>query len=102
MPRFLLDVKSCPFFADAVRIFLCDLLTFVLFYLKQDCGQTGPLLAGFLNAPQATFAAKVTREDDGSFIVDRETDAGKDLIFDTFAYFGNAKLIVLMCTSHRN
>ena len=42
----------------------------------QDCGQTGPLLAGLLNAPQATYAAKVTREDDGSFVVDRETDAG--------------------------
>jgi hypothetical protein len=41
-----------------------------------------------LNAPQATFAAKVTREDDGSFIVDRETDAGKkpyDIIF-SFAH----------------
>jgi electron transfer flavoprotein beta subunit len=48
--------------------------------IDSDCGQTGPLLAGFLNAPQATFAAKVTKEDDGSFIVDRETDAGTETI----------------------
>ncbi|ACI64863.1 predicted protein [Thalassiosira pseudonana CCMP1335] len=48
--------------------------------IDSDCGQTGPLLAGLLNAPQATFAAKVTREDDGSFIVDRETDAGTETI----------------------
>eukprot|EP00804_Cyclotella_cryptica_P028118 CCRYP_010990-RA/>CCRYP_010990-RA protein AED:0.03 eAED:0.03 QI:240/1/1/1/1/1/3/2594/273 len=48
--------------------------------IDSDCGQTGPLLAGLLNAPQATFAAKVTREDDGSFVVDRETDAGTETI----------------------
>jgi hypothetical protein len=29
-----------------------------------------------LNAPQATFASKVTKEDDGSFVVERETDGG--------------------------
>lgn len=44
--------------------------------IDSDCGQTGPLLAGFLNAPQATFAAKIEREDDGAFTVERETDAG--------------------------
>ena len=58
---------------------LLDLVTNIpplLFHFK-DCGQTGPLLAGFLNAPQATFAAKVDRNDDGTFTVDRETDVGK-------------------------
>mmetsp|Transcript_33083 Transcript_33083/g.69639 ORF Transcript_33083/g.69639 Transcript_33083/m.69639 type:complete len:277 (-) Transcript_33083:232-1062(-) len=48
--------------------------------IDSDCGQTGPLLAGFLNAPQATFAAKVDRDDDGSFTVERETDAGTETI----------------------
>ena len=43
----------------------------------QDCGQTGPLLAGLLNAPQATFAANIERGDDGSFTVERETDTGE-------------------------
>jgi electron transfer flavoprotein alpha/beta subunit len=44
----------------------------------QDCGQTGTLLAGLLDAPQATFASKVDRGDDGSFTVERETDSGKN------------------------
>ena len=44
----------------------------------QDCGQTGTILAGLLDAPQATFASKVDRGDDGSFTVERETDSGKD------------------------
>ena len=35
------------------------------------------MLAGLLNAPQATFAANVERGDDGSITVERETDAGK-------------------------
>eukprot|EP00569_Conticribra_weissflogii_P003926 CAMPEP_0171341264 /NCGR_PEP_ID=MMETSP0878-20121228/9805_1 /TAXON_ID=67004 /ORGANISM="Thalassiosira weissflogii, Strain CCMP1336" /LENGTH=275 /DNA_ID=CAMNT_0011843453 /DNA_START=170 /DNA_END=997 /DNA_ORIENTATION=- len=48
--------------------------------IDSDCGQTGPLLAGFLNSPQATFAAKVTREDDGAFTVERETDTGTETI----------------------
>lgn len=48
------------------------------FYI-QDCGQTGPLLAGLLNAPQATFAAKLERGDDGSITVERETDAGESV-----------------------
>eukprot|EP00986_Skeletonema_menzelii_P008201 scaffold3387_cov148-Skeletonema_menzelii.AAC.1 len=42
--------------------------------IDSDCGQTGPLLAGLLNAPQATFAANIERGDDGSFTVERETD----------------------------
>jgi len=48
--------------------------------IDSDCGQTGPLLAGLLNAPQATFAAKVERDDDGAFTVERETDAGTETI----------------------
>ena len=50
-----------------------------LSFTFQDCGQTGTLLAGLLDAPQATFASKVDRGDDGSFTVERETDSGKDL-----------------------
>jgi electron transfer flavoprotein alpha/beta subunit len=34
-----------------------------------------------LNAPQATFAAKIEAGDDGSFTVERETDAGECIIF---------------------
>jgi len=48
--------------------------------IDSDCGQTGPLLAGLLDSPQATFAASVEREDDGSFVVERETDAGTETI----------------------
>ncbi|KAL9189036.1 hypothetical protein ACHAXT_011526 [Thalassiosira profunda] len=48
--------------------------------IDSDCGQTGPMLAGMLNAPQATFAAKVERGDDGAFTVERETDAGTETI----------------------
>lgn len=48
--------------------------------IDSDCGQTGPLLAGFLNAPQASFASKVEKGDDGSFTVERETDAGTETI----------------------
>lgn len=48
--------------------------------IDSDCGQTGPFLAGLLNSPQATFAASVEREDDGSFVVERETDAGTETI----------------------
>jgi len=48
--------------------------------IDSDCGQTGTLLAGLLNAPQATFASKVDRGDDGSFTVERETDSGTEVI----------------------
>jgi len=48
--------------------------------IDSDCGQTGPLLAGLLNSPQATFAANIEREDDGSFVVERETDSGTETI----------------------
>lgn len=49
----------------------------IISFQHQDCGQTGPMLAGLLNAPQATFAANVERGDDGSITVERETDTGK-------------------------
>lgn len=48
--------------------------------IDSDCGQTGPLLAGLMNAPQATFAAKVDSDGDGSFTVERETDLGTETI----------------------
>lgn len=56
---------------------LANLTTSYMPTYLQDCGQTGPLLAGLLNAPQATFAANIERGDDGSFTVERETDTGE-------------------------
>ena len=56
---------------------LANLTTHYMPTYLQDCGQTGPLLAGLLNAPQATFAANIERGDDGSFTVERETDTGE-------------------------
>ena len=53
---------------------------YYLHYTVQDCGQTGTLLAGMLNSPQATFASKVELGDDGSFTVERETDMGTEVI----------------------
>ena len=49
--------------------------------IDSDCGQTGPLLAGFLQWPQVTFAANVQINDDNEKItVERETDAGTETI----------------------
>lgn len=48
--------------------------------IDSDCGQTGPLLAGFLGWPQVTFAAKMQPADDGSWTVERETDSGTESI----------------------
>jgi electron transfer flavoprotein beta subunit len=48
--------------------------------IDSDCGQTGPLLAGFLGWPQVTFAAKLQHADDGSWTVERETDSGTESI----------------------
>ncbi|CAM9491053.1 unnamed protein product [Laminaria digitata] len=46
-----------------------------------DCSQTGPLLAGMLGWPQATFAAKLTVGDDGKKLeVERETDTGTQVL----------------------
>jgi hypothetical protein len=48
-----------------------------------------------LNAPQATFAAKIEAGDDGSFTVERETDAGECIIFvSLFRIFINHFLMV--------
>jgi electron transfer flavoprotein beta subunit len=47
--------------------------------IDSDCGQTGPLLAGFLGWPQVTFAAKV-QVDGSALVVERETDAGTETI----------------------
>ena len=48
--------------------------------IDSDCGQTGPLLAGFLGWPQVTFAAKLDAADDHKLTVERETDAGTETI----------------------
>jgi len=47
--------------------------------IDSDCGQTGPMLAGFLGWPQTTFAAKLTAKD-GGIVVERETDSGTETI----------------------
>ena len=47
--------------------------------IDSDCGQTGPLLAGFLNWPQVTFAANIEAGDD-ALTVERETDAGTETV----------------------
>lgn len=47
--------------------------------IDSDCGQTGPLLAGYLGWPQVTFAAKVQVEGSG-ISVERETDSGTETI----------------------
>lgn len=47
--------------------------------IDSDCGQVGPMLAGYLGWPQATFAAKVELDGDG-LKVERETDQGTETI----------------------
>eukprot|EP00934_Nitzschia_sp_Nitz4_P009274 Nitzschia sp. Nitz4//scaffold38_size140716//39861//40625//NITZ4_003134-RA/size140716-processed-gene-0.58-mRNA-1//-1//CDS//3329550039//9264//frame0 len=47
--------------------------------IDSDCGQTGPMLAGFLGWPQVTFAAKIDAAD-GGIEVERETDSGTETI----------------------
>lgn len=48
--------------------------------IDSDCGQTGPMLAGFLGWPQVTFAANLQANDSGGITVERETDAGTETI----------------------
>eukprot|EP00568_Trieres_chinensis_P014164 CAMPEP_0183328006 /NCGR_PEP_ID=MMETSP0160_2-20130417/84061_1 /TAXON_ID=2839 ORGANISM="Odontella Sinensis, Strain Grunow 1884" /NCGR_SAMPLE_ID=MMETSP0160_2 /ASSEMBLY_ACC=CAM_ASM_000250 /LENGTH=261 /DNA_ID=CAMNT_0025496157 /DNA_START=499 /DNA_END=1281 /DNA_ORIENTATION=- len=48
--------------------------------IDSDAGQTGPMLAGLLGWPQATFAAKVEVEDGGGLTVERETDSGTETV----------------------
>lgn len=47
--------------------------------IDSDCGQTGPLLAGMMNIPQVTFAAKVQPNSEG-ILVERETDSGTEWV----------------------
>ena len=48
--------------------------------IDSDCGQTGPFLAGLLNWPQVTFAAKIKMPPAGGIAVERETDTGTETI----------------------
>jgi electron transfer flavoprotein beta subunit len=48
--------------------------------IDSDCGQTGPFLAGLLQWPQVTFAAKVKIPPAGGIAVERETDTGTETI----------------------
>jgi electron transfer flavoprotein beta subunit len=49
--------------------------------IDSDCGQTGPLLAGFMGWPQVTFAARLDVNDSGDgLLVERETDSGTETI----------------------
>jgi len=48
--------------------------------IDSDCGHTGPMLAGLMGWPQATFAAKLTVEADGAMLIERETDSGTEII----------------------
>lgn len=51
--------------------------------IDSDCGQVGPMLAGFLNWPQVTFASAVnvlTNDDKLGLEVERETDSGTETI----------------------
>jgi len=47
--------------------------------IDSDCGQVGPMLAGYLAWPQITFAAKITPEENG-LLVERETDSGTETL----------------------
>eukprot|EP00525_Craspedostauros_australis_P003719 CAMPEP_0198116256 /NCGR_PEP_ID=MMETSP1442-20131203/10640_1 /TAXON_ID= /ORGANISM="Craspedostauros australis, Strain CCMP3328" /LENGTH=255 /DNA_ID=CAMNT_0043774029 /DNA_START=92 /DNA_END=859 /DNA_ORIENTATION=- len=48
--------------------------------IDSDCGQTGPMLAGFLGWPQVTFAANIEHDGNGGISVERETDEGTETI----------------------
>jgi electron transfer flavoprotein beta subunit len=47
--------------------------------IDDDCNQTGQMLAGLLNWPQATFASKLTIKDNKATVT-REVDAGLETI----------------------
>lgn len=47
--------------------------------IDSDCGQVGPMLAGYMGWPQATFAANIDLDGDG-LLVERETDQGTETI----------------------
>ncbi|KAK9709126.1 putative electron transfer flavoprotein subunit [Basidiobolus ranarum] len=48
--------------------------------IDDDSNQTGQMLAGLLNWPQATFISKIEIKDDNSILVDREIDGGMETI----------------------
>lgn len=48
--------------------------------IDDDCNNTGQMLAGLLNWPQATNAAKVEFLDNGKVQVTREIDDGEEVI----------------------
>uniref|UniRef100_A0A915N5W2 Electron transfer flavoprotein subunit beta n=1 Tax=Meloidogyne javanica TaxID=6303 RepID=A0A915N5W2_MELJA len=49
--------------------------------IDDDANQTGQMVAGYLNWPQATFASKVEEEDGGTHLkVTREIDGGLDIV----------------------
>ena len=48
--------------------------------IDSDCGQTGPMLAGFLGWPQVTFAANLDSNGGDGITVERETDSGTETI----------------------
>lgn len=49
--------------------------------IDSDCGQVGPMLAGLMDCPQATFAAKIDLKDGGNDMeVERETDMGTETL----------------------
>eukprot|EP01083_Nonionella_stella_P133863 407102_1 len=47
--------------------------------IDSDCGQVGPMLAGKMGWPQATFAANIDLDGDG-LKVERETDSGTEFL----------------------
>ncbi|KAI9295667.1 electron transfer flavoprotein, beta subunit [Neoconidiobolus thromboides FSU 785] len=48
--------------------------------IDDDSNQTGQMLAGFLNWPQATFASKIDIADSGEISVKREVDGGLETL----------------------
>ncbi|OLL23039.1 Electron transfer flavoprotein subunit beta [Neolecta irregularis DAH-3] len=57
----------------------CNLVILGKQAIDDDCSQTGQMLAGLLNWPQCTCAAKVEFKDD-KFRVTREIDGGQEII----------------------
>ena len=48
--------------------------------IDDDCNQTGQILATLLDIPQATFASKLIKNEDGTIDVTREVDGGLETI----------------------
>ena len=48
--------------------------------IDDDCNQTGQIVATLMNYPQATFASKLKKNDDGTLNVTREVDGGLETI----------------------